>query len=222
MKRLVGLPVSGFVPSPPIDRQAAEKLLGASIPESVWKDVARCFRDHGERLNSLAALPIDNDNRNDGNSYNAGRKQAERKLAKALELIRGVSENRQLCRAASEIYTMKRDGLPNARAINEDLHAATMAIVSAKARFKFATDPVFVSEDSPAKARRDLAIGVLGALEVAGLNTRLTGWAEDAFDEKMSESDMTPAERLLSALAVHDAATPSAFVRWLRGATGKK
>lgn len=220
-RRIVGTPASGFLTQPDIQKEQAESIYGASIPQEVWERVNVLFSDYGVRLNSLAALPHDNVNRNDPRSYGIGRQKAEKTLAAALALIREVSSDQQLCRAASQTYSMRRDGLPDSWKISKLLETATMAVLDAQLRFRYAANPEITSSDSDASARRDLAKQIVNAFRQAGLDVRLTGWREQNFTDGMSESDMTPIEQLISRLGVHDAATPSAFVRWMRDAIGE-
>ena len=202
----------------PISKSEAEDIFRSELTDETWAAVEKCFSDFGVRLNSVEALPADNVNRNDPRSYPIGRARALKDIAKAIRLIQGVANDRALCRSASQIYAMKRDGYPASGAISESLHTATMALTEAKLRFQYAAEPIFAHDGSKALAKREMARAIVDVLREAGLDTRLTGWDEAALPEAMAETDMTPTEQLLSALGVHSAERPSAFVRWLRDA----
>ena len=66
-----------------------------------------------------------------------------------------------------------------------------------------------------AGSQRRLARDVVAALDVAGLDTGLTGWKEV---EDMADADLAPVERPLCALDVPPGDTPRTAVRWIREA----
>lgn len=217
--RTVAHLVSGFVGRPPIERAEAERAYGSPLPDSVWKDIVKGFEKFTEVHNVLSSAPRINRNRNDVRSYTLAQKNALKALDAALRGLSEMERDPGMIRAMSLASMSQPGGAASGGELRATLDAAHTALFRAAAIVHRADTPPVV-DTSEEDARKRLAQKVLTALEAGGMDTHLTGWTEATLtpESALGEADMTPAERLISALEVHLAETPSAFVRWLRGA----
>jgi hypothetical protein len=207
---------SGWVAMPPIDREEAAAILGVQVPPEAWRGIKRAFVRFSD-LTAVIAGPRVNNNRDDPRSYTVARDRAEADLECALMLIMGTLEKRDIVEAMTVASMRSPDGAETGGDLRDALKAASFAIRTAKRIVRRAVNPPVVVA-SEADARKRLARDILAVLADSGLPRDLTGWTEARNAEGLAEADMTPAERLISALGVHEAETPSAFVRWVRGA----
>lgn len=217
--RTAAFRASGFVARPPIDRKDAECAYGSPLPDAVWQEIVRSFDEFGEAVNVLSKGPRLNQNRNDARSYPLAKKKAAKSLDAALVGLSQMQNDDGMMRTLSIASMNHPGGATCSGELRASLEAARTALLRAAAIVSRADNPPVVG-GTEEDARKALAGRILGALAAEGMDTCLTGWNEERFENGLAEADMTPAERLVSALEVHLAETQSAFVRWLRGAVG--
>jgi hypothetical protein len=209
--------VSGFIGQPPIDRISAEHAYGSPIPDLVWEAIAVAFEQFGEDTNVLSSAPRVNENRNDDRSYPIAQRKAVKSLDRALLALAEMQSDPGMIRAMSIASMDQPGGAASGGELWSTLKAAEFAIHRATHIVHRAGTPPTVGRTEE-DARKILARTVLSALNAGGLDTGLTGWGEAYLGETLAEEHLTRAERLIWALKVHVAESPSAFVRWLRGA----
>lgn len=209
---------AGWVLRPPIDRAEAEAVLGAAIQEEVWRQIEHDFARLGQIIDQLAASRL-NANPKDEQSYISGLTAAEKRIGKALDLVLVQMGKTRLNDELYENAESKLGASVAPLSIRRRLEMASDELLNVLAMIRSADFEV-IRVPSEAQARRYVAARVYARLKAAGLPADLTGWREATMDTPLAEADMTPAEQLISALGVIEGATPSRFVRNLRGALG--
>ena len=210
--RFAALAIGGWVLRPPISQAEAEVAFGRPLPPCVWARIVRGFARLGHIRDQLDA-PRLNKNKDDPRSYSIGREIAERDIKRAFSIISNQIDQAELNFAIQDNADRVRESY-DPKPMHQRLKAVADELMHMMATIRDA-EPEAITVPSDAQARNALARYIFAALDAAGLSDRGSGWSD--FDG-MSEADLTPAHRLISALGVIQHETPCSTAAAIRKA----
>jgi hypothetical protein len=212
---------SGWALDPPLQREAFEALAETAIGAEGWNDIRAAYRRFGRGQDALRASRLTR-KKDDPNGWYAQKEAATRDLEVALERLgRVLALRTEFMREATSNYFLQQYGRSGGGEIIKKLGEAHSAVLGAFVAVERA-DPQEIEVPSDASLRQALALEIKLAIERGGgVVTLSDGRALDCLPEGAAESDLTPFERLISAIGIHEAETPAALARWVRRAMGQ-
>lgn len=215
-KLRLDLTASGWVVEPTLSRTEAEAILGNKVSDHAWSGVTKAFRHFGDGKDTLGAK----DTGTQGSPQEWGKLQdrSVRDLNEALARIGAVRERYPFLFSVDLLNRRKR---ARSQSLSSELRDAWDTVFYAVTLIE-RTDPEFREVPSEAELKYRLAKQIVDCLEADEIDVRLSdGRALDQMNG-VAEADLTPVERLISAMGIHNAETPDAFARWLRRAVGQE
>lgn len=209
-KQMAGFgPGGGWVLTPPVSRKDAERETGMDIPEPAWQEIHKAFALYGRRLDALTGFQANHD-KNNLLSFAAQKTKTERRLASAIKELDAIP--RGFLDEAADNLSITKTGGGDSFNLRGRLAAALVEMDQLAAMIRDA-EPIPRETPTEATARIELAQAVFATLKPYGA-TLSNGWTA-ALEEIDDYADLTPFERLVKTLGIHDGA-PRNTVHWLR------
>ena len=227
--KIAALPTGHWGGNPLISQAQAAVIFGAWIGDETWDAIHEAFGRFAYRL-ALIDAPRANRNRNDPASYGAMRAKAIKLIKKGhpltnlgldrepfIEFMRAATDLAELAelstRAARERYKADQAAF-YARFDWRVMQRQDSESMARALEILEAAEPRSYQPQSRGDAKAELARRIHAIFERENLPTELSTWHD--LNESAAEADMTPFERLISALGVHKANSAPAFSAWLR------
>jgi hypothetical protein len=201
----------------PIDKGAAETILGCTIPDEAWQAIEAAYWQYSQRLTGLTASKTSR-KKDDPQGWAARQAAATRALEDALARVDAVrSKHGDFLYEASANYSLQTHGYSLIGEVRKKLDEAFLLMVDALTIVERA-EPIEIELPTEAAARDILVRDIFGALRAAGIEARASyGAALDQL-ERVTLTDLAPFEKLIAALQVGDEKRPAAFSAFVRAA----
>ncbi len=209
----------GFIwTDPPISKTEAESLLGRDIPDQAWSGIVNAYELYLHRLNDLTATKSSR-KKDDPQGWTARQTATTKALEAALAKIEAAQRHGNFLREASENHAIQQFGHSKPATLNAHLllNEAFDSVLKALVIIERA-QPREVELPTEATAR-DLAVrDIFAALRSGGIEARASFGATLGQLERVTVSDLTLFEQLISALQIGDERRPAAFSAFIRAA----
>lgn len=204
---------------PPITRDEAGAILGATVSAATWAKVERAFEAYSAGLADLDTTKA-NANKKDPDGWKACQTETVSQLENALDLIGKAKKRRRFLHEVTDLYEQEypRPGaIHDAAAMLDGAFLEVVRALEIVARAK----PERIEVASQPELERELARRLRNILAEAGLPATLSRDADLPEPKLIAKTDLTPFEQLLYALGVYVAA-PSALHHWVRRTFGER
>lgn len=214
----------GIVVQPTISQEQASDILGHTIPEQAWRNIARAFHDYGWRQRALETSKASR-SKGDELSWHTRKDAASKAIEAAMKKVDAArSKHGDFLHEASENFSLETLGHSHFRNQNADwlLNQAFEKMLDALVIIDRANPQEF--ETPTAATSRDMLIrNIHRALTSEGIEARASDGRDLGQLERVTFNALTPFERLIAAMEIGDERKPEPFSAMIRNAiTGEK
>lgn len=209
----------GIVVRPTITQEQASAIMGHTIPDEAWQDIARAFHDYGWRQRALETSKASL-SKGDDQSWHTRKDAATKAIEAAMKKVDAArSKHGDFLTEASENYCVETFGHSylsqhNARRLLDQAFKDMLDALVILER----SNPQEIETPTAATSRDMLIRDIHRALTSCDIEARASNGRDLGQLERVAINSLTAFEKLIAEMKIGDERKPAAFSKMIRAA----